>query len=78
MLIFSQSVRAWLEFKRCTNAVLTMAGRPTPLGHWHLASQGRAHRRPGRCQKQLLTEIETYDFVVRVGIVGNDYFILEY
>ena len=34
MLIFSQTVRTWLEFKRCTNAVLTMAGRPDPLGNW--------------------------------------------
>ena len=26
MLTFSQSIRAWIEFQRCTNAVLTIAG----------------------------------------------------
>ena len=32
MLTFSQSIGYWLEFWRCTNAVLTMAGRPDPRG----------------------------------------------
>ena len=35
MLTFSQSIRAWLEFQRCTNAVLTMAGRPDSRRYWN-------------------------------------------
>ena len=29
------TVRAWLAFKRCTNAALTMAGKADPRGHWN-------------------------------------------
>ena len=35
MLTFSQSIRACLEFQRCTNAVLTIAWRPDPGRHWN-------------------------------------------
>ena len=81
MLTSSQSIRAWLEFQRCTNAVLTMAGRPDPRAHTYVGTQpcdaGKksvaawvrqccAGSQPGGCQKQLLTEIETYNFCMSV------------
>ena len=44
MLIFSQLIRAWLDFQRCSNAVLTMAGRPDMRWYWNARDAGYLSR----------------------------------